>query len=192
MKTDAREALLRAAQQLYAENGVAATTPRQVIERSGVGQGSLYHHFPSKLDVARAAVARTVDEALASSAGSLSSGQDARTRLTAYLERPRDATTGCRVGRLTADPFVAADETLSGSVARYFAELITLMTDALDEQGLDASDARDRATAAVALIQGGYVLSRALGGDEPMLAAVRGFVALLEAPHAGEEGNECQ
>ena len=61
---DARERLLVAAQALYAERGVAATTPRQVLERSSVGQGSLYHHFPSKRDLARAAVDRTIEEQL--------------------------------------------------------------------------------------------------------------------------------
>ena len=67
MTADARESLVEAARELYADNGVAATTPRQVLARSGVGQGSLYHHFPSKRDLAVAAVTRTVDRALTQS-----------------------------------------------------------------------------------------------------------------------------
>ena len=185
--TDARDSLLRAAQQLYAANGVAATTPRQVIERSGVGHGSLYHHFPSKRDLALAAVARTVEEALASSALALNADADPRARIAAYLERPREATKGCRVGRLTADPFVAADEALSASVAGYFVDLIDLVADVFEEQGLDAGVARDRATAAVAVIQGGYVLSRATGDGELMRSAVRGFLELVDAPQRRED-----
>ncbi|UPL09628.1 TetR/AcrR family transcriptional regulator [Microbacterium sufflavum] len=186
MSTDARESLLRAAQQLYAANGVAATTPRQVIERSGVGHGSLYHHFPSKRDLALAAVGRSVDEALASSSDALNAHTESRARIAAYLERPREATSGCRIGRLTADPFVAADEDLSASVARYFLDLIGLVADVFEEQGLDGGVARDRATAAVAVIQGGYVLSRATGDEEMMRAAVRGFLGLVDAPQRPE------
>lgn len=178
--------MLRAAQQLYAQNGVAATTPRQVIERSGVGHGSLYHHFPSKRDLALAAVGRAVDEALASSALALNADADSRARITAYLERPRKATSGCRIGRLTADPFVAADEELSASVASYFLDLIGLVAGVFAEQRLDAGIARDRATAAVAVIQGGYVLSRATGDEEMMRTAVRGFLGLMDAPQRRE------
>ncbi|MBY0688504.1 TetR/AcrR family transcriptional regulator [Microbacterium marinilacus] len=175
----AREAVLRAAQDLYAENGVAATTPRQVLARSGIGQGSLYHHFPSKRELAVAAVARTVAQTLASAAGDLEAEGAADERLEAYLSRPRDAVAGCRVGRLTADPFVMADDELRGQVAGYFSSLIDLVAAAFREQGSSGEQARDRAIAAVAVLQGGYVLSRALGDPSTMQSAVRGFLALL-------------
>ncbi|WP_431805657.1 TetR/AcrR family transcriptional regulator [Microbacterium paraoxydans] len=186
MTTNSRDALLRAAQELYAENGVAATTPNQVLQQSGIGQGSLYHHFPSKHDLAVAAVARTVEEALASSAAVVQGDAGPRARLAAYLERPRNATAGCRIGRLTADPFVAADEALSALVAGYFGDLVDLLTAVIEDQGQEADAARDRATAAVAVIQGGYVLSRAAGDDEPMRSAVRGFLGLMNATASGE------
>lgn len=179
--TDARQVLIQTAQELYAEKGVAATTPRQVLERSRIGQGSLYHHFPSKRDLAVAAVARTVEETLQSAMATLQGDADPASRLAAYLERPRDATAGCRVGRLTADPLVMSDESLSAQLARYFADLLDLVAGVLEEQGLEATAARDRATAAVAVIQGGYVLSRALGDDAAMRSAVRGFLDLLGA-----------
>lgn len=179
MSADARQVLIRTAQQLYAENGVAATTPRQVLERSGIGHGSLYHHFPSKRDLAVATVARTVEETLDSATAVLKRDADPQVRLTAYLKRPRDATAGCRVGRLTADPFVTSDETLSAEVTRYFAGLIDLVAPVFEEQGFEAATARDRATAAVAVIQGGYVLSRAFGDDAAMRSAVRGFLDMI-------------
>lgn len=181
MTTHAREALVVTAQRLYAEKGVAATTPREVLEHSGVGQGSLYHHFPSKRDLAVAAVSRTVEETLRSAVSELTGTGAPAARLAAYLERPRDAVAGCRVGRLTADPLVMADADLHTEVAAYFSNLIQTVAAVLREQGLEADAARDRATTAVAVIQGGYVLSRALGDQEPMRAAVRGFLGLLEA-----------
>lgn len=177
--SDARERLVRAAQDLYAANGVAATTPRQVLARSGVGQGSLYHHFPSKHDLAAVAVGRTAEQTLRSAAELLTGDVPARRRIVSYLRRDRDAVAGCRVGRLTADPLVMADDELHGPVSAYFSALIELVTDAFVEDGSTPEAARDRATTAVAVIQGGYVLSRALGDARHLRRAVEGLVALL-------------
>lgn len=43
-----RDIILREAAALFAAQGVAATTVRQIAEAAGVLSGSLYHHFPSK------------------------------------------------------------------------------------------------------------------------------------------------
>jgi AcrR family transcriptional regulator len=43
-----RDIILREAAALFAEQGVAATTVRQIADVAGVLSGSLYHHFPSK------------------------------------------------------------------------------------------------------------------------------------------------
>jgi AcrR family transcriptional regulator len=43
-----REIILREAAALFAAQGVAATTVRQIADETGVLSGSLYHHFPSK------------------------------------------------------------------------------------------------------------------------------------------------
>lgn len=177
---EARERLLTAAQSLYAENGVAATTPREVLERSHVGQGSLYHHFPSKAQLARAAVERTSSEQLTVAAGVLGSDTAPADRIRAYLLRERDAVSGCRVGRLTADRLVMSTPDLQEPVAGYFTGLLTLAHEAFREAGLDTVRARERAAAVVAIVQGGYVLARATGDAGIMRDAVRGMVALLE------------
>jgi AcrR family transcriptional regulator len=43
-----RDIILREAAALFAAQGVAATTVRQIADQAGVLSGSLYHHFPSK------------------------------------------------------------------------------------------------------------------------------------------------
>lgn len=178
--SSARDQLLEAAQALFWESGVDATTPRQVLDRSGVGQGSLYHHFPTKKDLARAAIASTSASALDSARASLLDAPGAATeRLIAYLRRDRDALAGCRVGRLTSDPSVMADNTLLGPVEEYFAGLIESVAAVLRESGLPNDEARTRAITAVAVIQGGYVVSRALGDPGILDSAVTGFIDLL-------------
>src|SRR5690606_7586352 len=100
-------------------------------------------------------------------------------RLVRYLERPRPALAGCRVGRLVSDQAVMDDATLAAEVRDYFRGLVDLAAAVLVEDGLAADAARDRAHAAVAIVQGGYVLARALDDPDAMAAAARGFVALL-------------
>ncbi len=50
-------ALVKAARELFAEQGFAATSRDQIAERAGVTRGALYHHFDSKTAVAAAVVA---------------------------------------------------------------------------------------------------------------------------------------
>ena len=62
--SDSRRRLLDATAELLWECGVSGTTPQAVWERSGVGQGSYYHHFSSKTALARAALEEVVERSL--------------------------------------------------------------------------------------------------------------------------------
>jgi AcrR family transcriptional regulator len=50
----AREALLAAAHELFMERDYDQVSTEEILERSGVSRGALYHHFPAKLDLFRA------------------------------------------------------------------------------------------------------------------------------------------
>ena len=125
--TDARDRLVAAAQEMFAAQGVGATSPRQVLAASGVGQGSLYHHFPTKHDLAAAAVGATVESALAAARRDLEGTTPALDRVVAYVERPRDALAGCKVGRLTSDQAVMDDDGLRDVVTAYFVRLLDVV-----------------------------------------------------------------
>ena len=45
---DSKQKLVAAGCALLAERGFEATSPVMIQQRSGVGQGSMYHHFPGK------------------------------------------------------------------------------------------------------------------------------------------------
>jgi AcrR family transcriptional regulator len=49
-----REALLRAARELFAEHGFAGTPREDIVERAGVTRGALHHHFGRKEDLFQA------------------------------------------------------------------------------------------------------------------------------------------
>lgn len=50
----AREALVEAALGLFVERDYDEVSTEEILERSGVSRGALYHHFPAKLDLFRA------------------------------------------------------------------------------------------------------------------------------------------
>jgi AcrR family transcriptional regulator len=182
-----RDRLIAAARELYWTRGYHATSPRAVLQASGAGQGSLYHFFPTKPDLGRAAIGATVEEALALARADLS-GDDATAleRVRGYLRRARPALRGCPVGRLAGDPDIRDDERLSEPLRAYFAELADLLRAALDEARAEGDLAPDASTAQladalVALVQGAYVLAQGTGDSKRYDAAVAGGLALLDA-----------
>lgn len=181
----AREDLTTAMAELLWERGYAATSPKDVMERAGVGQGSMYHHFAGKHELAVAAFRRSIDVVLAASSVLEGEG-DPIERIERYLTEPRPGTQGCRVGRMTQDPQVVADPELIGLVADAF-DVAGRRWERAIAEAVDAGELpptvvpADLALTLQAVIQGGYVLARARGSQEPMDAAIRGAVALLDA-----------
>lgn len=48
-----RKRILNAAWTLFAENGYEETTTRQIAREAGVADGTVFSHFPTKLDMLR-------------------------------------------------------------------------------------------------------------------------------------------
>lgn len=184
----ARERLLVAMADLIWERGYAATSPRDVMRRADAGQGSLYHHFSGKHDLAVAALRYNIEQRLAD-ADLLTGPGSPLARLLAYLTLPRNGPLGCPVGRMTQDPQVLADPELLGLVRESFDGMAhtwaTTIQEALDAGELPSTlDPEDLAATLMSVLQGGYVLSKAAGSQAPMDAAVRGAAALLRAAAA--------
>lgn len=182
---DSRHRLIEAMADLLWERGYAATSPRDVMSAAGVGQGSLYHHFSGKHELAVEAMRANVATAMADNPEPTGDGP-ALVDIEDRLLRPRPGTRGCRVGRMTQDPKVVEDPEMLGIVSDAFdtmAERWTRLITAAIRRGElpDDLDAQQLADTLSAVIQGGYVLSRARGSQEPMDSAVHGMVALLQA-----------
>lgn len=58
---ETRQRLVEATFELHTEQGIAATTMKQIAERADVSVGTAYHHFPSYDDAVRACGAYTFD-----------------------------------------------------------------------------------------------------------------------------------
>lgn len=186
---NSRERLVETMRELMWARGYADTSPRDVRERSGLGQGSMYHHFPTKRDLALAALERNVADALPS-ASQLDGPGSPLARIETHLMRPRDALKGCKVGRMTQDPQVREDPVLLAPVGRAFSQTHEHWVRALRE-AVAAGELRDDidperlAHTLMAVIQGGYVLAIAQQDAGPFDEARAGALDLLRAaaPH---------
>ncbi|MFX0578169.1 TetR/AcrR family transcriptional regulator [Nocardia nepalensis] len=181
-----RDRLVESARALLWERGYVGTSPKTIQQRADAGQGSMYHHFAGKEDLALAAIRRTADETRTSIDAQLSSPGTAVERITDYLRRERDVLRGCPIGRLTQDPEVMANPALRAPVEETFswlrARLADVVREGLDRGELEPSlDPASIAATIVATLQGGYILARADGTTEPFDQAVTGMLALLAA-----------
>lgn len=186
-----RDHLIDTTRELLWERGYAATSPRAILDKAGVGQGSMYHHFAGKEDLAAAAMQVTAEMLLRRSEDDLAAEGSALDRLKGYLLRQREVLRGCPVGRMAGDADVLDSDVLHPVVTATFAKLRerieTVIRDGVNSGELPRSLTPDElADTVLAVVQGGYVLARAAGDPAPFDRAVRGAVALLEHASQGE------
>ncbi|MFI7316365.1 TetR/AcrR family transcriptional regulator [Streptomyces venezuelae] len=180
------ERLIESTRELLWERGYVGTSPKAIQQHAGAGQGSMYHHFTGKPDLALAAIQRTAEEMRATAEAVLGGGGPAYARIESYLLRERDVLKGCPVGRLTMDPDVIASDELRAPVTETLDWLRDRIAGIVEEgraQGefTDALVPQDIASTVVATVQGGYVLARSSGSPAAFDTAVRGLLALLAA-----------
>ncbi|MGI5348501.1 TetR/AcrR family transcriptional regulator [Streptomyces sp. CA-250714] len=190
---DTAHKLIEATQELLWERGYVGTSPRAIQQRAGAGQGSMYHHFGGKPDLARAAVRKSAEEMRTTADADLSRAGSARDRVRAYLRRERSVLRGCRIGGLAQDPDVVADPELRAPLRETFDWLRARLTGVLEEGRANGEfgpgfDPAGTAATIVAVVQGGYVLARSAGDPGPFHEAVDGLLRLLDA-HAAEPGS---
>lgn len=186
MFVDTRERLIESTRTLLWERGYVGTSPKSIQQSAGAGQGSMYHHFSGKEELARTAIDYTAKEMRAAVDAQLSGPGTALERISAYLRRERDVLKGCPIGRLTQDPEVMATPVLREPVEETFTWLRSRLAGVVAE-GIDAGelspaiDPAATASAIVAALQGGYVLARAADSANPFEQAIDGILALLGA-----------
>lgn len=180
-----REAIVAAAKTLLWERGYEATSPRDVLALSGAGQGSLYHHFPGKREVAAAALAEMAAEEIAAIDALFAAEALPLDRVRAYLTRERQALRGCRLARL-ANEAAMEEPALREPVAAYLDRIQAALRGSLEEAQGAGHLAPGLAPAALAaallaIVEGGYVLARVHWDEAAMRAAIDGGVQLLAA-----------
>ncbi|MFY9953955.1 TetR/AcrR family transcriptional regulator [Bradyrhizobium sp.] len=159
-----REDLVQAAKKLMCQRGYEAVSPRDLLDESGAGQGSFYHHFRSKHDLAIAALEEVSSEMQALAHKILDAGPSPLEGINTYLGLPRDGLKGCRMGRFANEASIV-DTSLRAPIENYFRDLQATLAKALraaQAAGELAShlDVEELALMLMTVIQGGFVLSR--------------------------------
>ena len=175
--------LIEATKTLLWEKGFDATSPRAIQELSHAGQGSFYHHFKSKKDLAAAAMETVVDERIAEFDELFGDSGPVIERIERFLLEPREELKGCRIGRMVWDSAIGEKE-LRRPIERYFRHIESRLVAAL-EQGLASGEIEaivppEHISAVIlASIQGALTLGRAMQDPQWYARTIHGAVSFI-------------
>ncbi len=88
---NSREKLLEVAEALFAQRGFAGVGIREVADAAGLGKSSLFHHFPSKVQLYLAVLGRVLDRIHERLEPVVRSGGDPAERLDRWVDALIDA-----------------------------------------------------------------------------------------------------
>jgi TetR/AcrR family transcriptional regulator, transcriptional repressor for nem operon len=184
-----RNRVLDAAAALVFEHGVAGTTLDDVRAAANVSKSQLYHYFADKDDLVHAVIDRTVEQVL-----------DAQPRLTnlsswaaiagwfddlVQLQVNRHAIGGCPIGGLAGE-LAETDEQARTELAAGFDRWEAPLRDGLRHMQTDgkvrhSADPARLATATLAAIQGGLVLTQTRRDPQQLRIALDAAYAYLRS-----------
>ncbi len=195
---NARIALLDAALALVRRQGWAATSIDQLCRTAGVTKGAFFHHFVSKeaLGVAAAQHWGTVTSALFAQAA-YHRHADPLARILAYLDfraalahGPLEQIT-CFAGTTVQETFASSDPIRAACGDTIFEHAQRLEADFREAIALHPPaspvTAASLALHTQAVLQGGFVIAKARGDNQPVLDAIehlKRYLTLLFAAHA--------
>ncbi|MFC8827347.1 TetR family transcriptional regulator C-terminal domain-containing protein [Streptomyces sp. NPDC057137] len=184
-----RQRIVAAANELMFGQGVAATTLEEVRAVSGTSNSQLYHYFVDKSDLVQAAIGLQVDrflETQRSTAELLDSWESLRAwrDLMVALQQGRECRGGCAVGSLASE---LADKDEPGRTAlvdafdqwkRYLADGLAAMRE--DGDLVEQADPDALATALMAALEGGLILSQTMRSVRPLEISLDAALGYLE------------
>jgi len=176
-----RERILEAAQHLVIENGFTATSVDQVIKVAGTSKGAFFHHFDSKLDLARALTERYVVADIGHLRAALDSTAaiaDPAERVVAFVryfeeaaEEVMSAQSNCLyVAVLTEQQLVSngTADLINHAIEVWRREIADLLSAAATSRDLDLGDVQALADHVFVTFEGAFLLCRSTGAPEHM------------------------
>ena len=149
---------------LFRKHGYHGTTYSHIQEASGLGKGSLYHHFSEGKDgIARAVILDVQTWFEEQIYQPLESSGDPPAAIDSMFQRTLEFfEQGERVCVPGSFALHDARDVFSGEIQNYFERWVTALTSCLITGGLKKIPARELAIDTVSIIQGGLVVGRAL------------------------------
>jgi AcrR family transcriptional regulator len=188
-----RDRIVAAASELIHERGVGETSVDDVIERAGASKSQLYHYFEDRGELLRAVVAHNADGVLGE-LPPLDGWKAIRSWFDALvaLQVERHACGGCPIGSLVGQ-LAESDEqarlALADALERWEAHLRIGLRSMQRHGRLDPGANPDElATATLAAIQGGLLLTQAKRDHAPLATALDAAYANLRAHASSTHG----
>lgn len=182
----ARDRIIQAASELIGERGVAETSLDAVIDRAGASKSQLYHYFEDRAALLRAVVVHNT-EAVLGDLGPVDTWKAIRGWFDSMVELQveRHARAGCPIGSLVPQ-LAEADERarlmLAASFTRWEAHLRHGLVSMQAQGKLNRRvDPAELATAAMAAIQGGLLLTQTRRDPDQLAIALDAAYAQLRA-----------
>lgn len=189
----ARTRLIGAAVRLVREQGYHATTVDQLCAAAGVSKGAFFHHFASKAALAEATAGHWSASIVAARFAGADYQQrtDPMARILGYLDERSAWITGpvaqftCYAGTLVQEVFQSDPMLRAAGAACITDHAATLEADfaaLIAAQGQSDLDAQELALHTQVVVQGGFVVAKALDDPAPALAAIdhlRRYLMLL-------------
>jgi AcrR family transcriptional regulator len=184
-----RARIVEAAAAVVFENGVAGTSLEEVQKRAGVSNSQIYHYFRDKRDIIHAVITYESEGAVANTKGPLG-GIDSMAALRAWADyhvklQVELGFTGCRLGSLLAqvareDPEAGAG---IGAGFRVWAQSLAEDLRTMQDRGEFRADAdpEQLATALMAALQGGLMLTQSQRSVAPLETALKTVIDHIES-----------
>lgn len=169
---DVREELIARIGEVFREHGYNGASLSLIGQAVGLGKGSLYHYFPEgKPEMARLVLAHVHGwfETNVFAPLRIGNGEAAlRQMFDAARQYFRGGRRICLVGAFALDH---TRDAFARAVSRYFEEWLHALEGFLLRSGVPADESRNLSCAAMAAIQGGLVLARAVDDAELFMTA---------------------
>jgi len=184
-----RDRILQAAVDLMWRHGYPGTSPAQIMQATGVGQGSFYHHFPDKRSLGLAVVDEIVRANTEAMDGIFRPEVPPMERIRHWIEgishqyRP-PCDRGCPLGKLgiemsAEDP--AFRERLTAGFARIRERIVRALREADAAGEIDPEkDPDGLAEVILAIVEGAILIAQCEGEAGPMDRSVLQLERLLD------------
>jgi AcrR family transcriptional regulator len=187
-----RERIVESAAELFAERGIAATSLDEVLAAAGAGKSQLYHYFRGRDELVEAAVGHRclqVVAGLTQALGQVATLAELEQALAGFAAQYEQlGLPGCPIGSLAAEVAEHNEGARKQAAAAFdtWERLVAQALDRMRESGELRPDTTPAtlATALLASLEGGMVLSQARKDPAPLQIALAAGLAQIRAAQA--------